>query len=149
MRLGRQPGDQAPTGDTNPPHRARDLNSLCARTTGKPLALRRHVHNAAVFEAALELFRCRSYSGAVAVCSSIIDQCPEHIALRLLLARSLLALRRDAEAQKQLSNCLEHEPRCAEAYYHLGELALRRDELKSAEIFLREARSISRTGWRP
>ena len=100
------------------------------------------MHNAAVFEAALELFRCRSYAGTVAVCSSIIDQCPENVDLRLLYARSLLALRRDAEAQQQLSQCLEQEPRCAEAYFHLGELALRRDELKSAEIFLREARRI-------
>ncbi len=100
------------------------------------------MHDAAVFEAALELFRCRSYSGTVAVCSSVIDQFPEHVELRLLYARSLLALRRDAEAQQQLSHCLEQDPRCAEAYYHLGELALRRDELRSAEIFLREARRL-------
>ncbi len=100
------------------------------------------VKSAALYQAALELYRCRSYSGAVAVCTGAVDECPENVALRLLLARALLALRRDVEAQHHLSHCLQIDPRCAEAYFHLGELAMRRDELKSAEIFLREALRI-------
>jgi tetratricopeptide (TPR) repeat protein len=92
--------------------------------------------------AALELYRGRNYSGVVAVCTAALADAPQHIPLRLLLSKSLLALRRDVEAQQELSECLRREPRCSTAYRLLGELALRRDELKSAEIFFREALRI-------
>jgi hypothetical protein len=59
-----------------------------------------------------------------------------------MLARALLALRQDLEAQRQLGECLRRDPRCAAAYRLLGELALRNDELKSAEIFFRESLRI-------
>ncbi len=89
--------------------------------------------------AATELCRCQSFSGAAAFCASSLETNPDNIALRLLYAQALLALRQDTEAQKQLQQCLRAKPRCAQAYRMLGELALRRDELKSAEIFFREA----------
>jgi len=50
-----------------------------------------------------------------------------------------MALRRDAEAQTEISECLRIEPGIAAAYRLLGELAARRDEIESAKIFLREA----------
>jgi tetratricopeptide (TPR) repeat protein len=56
-----------------------------------------------------------------------------------LLARALLALRREEEAYHELSHCLRTDPRCAEAYGLLGNIALLRDEFRSAQIFLREA----------
>lgn len=92
-----------------------------------------------VMRAALELFSNRNYSGVVAVCEGAIDDDPDNLHLRILHARALLALRRDAEAQHVLSECLQRSPRCPDAYRLLGELALRRDELKSAEIFARES----------
>ncbi len=92
-----------------------------------------------IMRAALELFHNRNHPGVVAVCQGALTDDPGNMHLRLLLARALLALRRDAEAQHELSLCLEHSPRCPEAYRLLGELALRRDELKSAEIFARES----------
>ena len=95
--------------------------------------------SSAILRAALELFQCRNYSGVVAVCADAVESNPEQMELRLLLARALLALRRDVEAQRELSRCLHDNPRCSSAYLLLGELAMRRDELKSAEIFFREA----------
>ena len=92
--------------------------------------------------AALELYRGRNFPGVVAVCTDALVEDPSNIHLRLLLSKSLLALRRDVEAQQELSDCLRREPRCSRAYRLLGELALRRDELKSAEIFFREAKRI-------
>jgi len=92
-----------------------------------------------IMRAALELFHNRNHPGVVAVCHGALADDPGNVHLRLLLARALLALRQDAEAQHELSLCLEHSPRCPEAYRLLGELALRRDELKSAEIFARES----------
>jgi tetratricopeptide (TPR) repeat protein len=92
-----------------------------------------------VMRAALELFSNRQYAGVVAVCEGAIDDDPDNLHLRILHARALLALRLDAEAQRVISDCLQRAPRCADAYRLLGELALRRDELKSAEIFVRES----------
>src|SRR5688572_28052489 len=92
-----------------------------------------------VMRAALELFHNRNFPSVVAVCETALDEDPANLHMRLLLARALLALRRDPEAQEQLSEALQREPRCAEAYRLLAELAMRRDEMKSAEIFAREA----------
>ncbi len=58
--------------------------------------------------------------------------------MRILLARALIALRRDEEAHRELSQCLRHQPRCAEAYQLLGHVSVLRDEFDSAAIFLRE-----------
>lgn len=89
--------------------------------------------------AATEIFRQRNFSQAVAACREALAHSPEEVDLRLLLARSLMALRRDAEAQVEVATCLRLRPRCGEAYQLLGELAFRRDELNAAEIFFREA----------
>lgn len=89
--------------------------------------------------AALELFAARQYSGVVAACQDALQDDPANTHLRLLRARALMALRRDAEAQNEISEALRVEPGIAAAYRLLGELAARRDENESAKIFLREA----------
>lgn len=89
--------------------------------------------------AALELYGARQYPGVVAACLDALLDDPENLNLRLLRARALMALRRDAEAQVEIRECLRIEPRCGAAYRSLGELAARRDEIESAKIFLREA----------
>lgn len=95
-----------------------------------------------VMRAALELFRSRHYPSVVAACTDALEDEPDNNHLRLLCARAYLALRRDAEAQQQVSECLRHDPRSAPAYRILGEVALRRDEVRSAEIFFREAQRL-------
>jgi tetratricopeptide (TPR) repeat protein len=89
--------------------------------------------------AAVELFAARQYPGVVAACQDALCDDPDDVRLRLLRARALMALRRDAEAQTEISECLRLEPRFGAAYRVLGELAARRDESASAKIFLREA----------
>lgn len=96
-----------------------------------------------VLGAAFELFRARHYPGVVAACAdALVDLAPGDTSrgpIHLLAARSLLALRRDAQAQAEIRECLRIDPQCAAAYRLLGELAARADELPSAKIFLREA----------
>ena len=89
--------------------------------------------------AALELYGARQYPGVVAACQDALSDDPGNVNLRLLRARALMALRRDAEAQTEISECLRIEPGFSAAYRVLGELAARRDEIESAKIFLREA----------
>lgn len=91
---------------------------------------------------AAELFRARQYPAVVATCSDAIADDPIDVPLRVLLARALMALRRDGDAQRELRACLQIDPRCPQAYRLLGELALRRDELESARMFLKEALRI-------
>ena len=92
-----------------------------------------------VLEAATELFRQRNFAQVVTTCRADLGARPDDVRVRILLARALMALRRDGEAQSEVSAALRHDPTCAEAYQLLGELAFRRDELRAAEIFLREA----------
>jgi hypothetical protein len=96
-----------------------------------------------VLQAAAEIFRQRNFSQAVAACREALVDRPDDVELRLLLGRSLMSLRRDAEAQIEVACCLRQKPRCPEAYQLLGELAFRRDELNAAEIFLREAERLA------
>ena len=97
----------------------------------------------AIVAAARELFQARQYPGVVAACADALAELAPGdraaISLRLLAARSLLALRRDADAQIEIRACLRLDPQCGPAYRLLGELAQRSDELASAKIFLREA----------
>jgi tetratricopeptide (TPR) repeat protein len=92
-----------------------------------------------VLHAATETFRQRNFSQVVAACREALAQAPDVVELRLLLAKALMALRRDAEAQVEVAYCLRLGPKCPDAYQLLGELAFRRDELNAAEIFFREA----------
>jgi len=89
--------------------------------------------------AAIELFQSRNYSGVVAACLGVVEEDPDNHHIRLLLAKALLALRQDTEAQQHISECMQRQPQCPTAYHLLGKLALRRDELKSAEIFFKES----------
>jgi tetratricopeptide (TPR) repeat protein len=90
-------------------------------------------------EGAVQLFRQRNFAQVVTTCQAELATRPDDVELRILLARALMALRRDAEAQAEVSRCLRLRPGCGDAYQLLGELAFRRDELRAAEIFLREA----------
>lgn len=100
---------------------------------------RQDVDRHGVLTAARELYRQRNYPQVVAACRAELGVDPTNVDLRLLLARALMALRRDGEAQLEVAAVLKQRSRCPEAYALLGELAFRRDELKAAEIFLREA----------
>lgn len=95
--------------------------------------------DASVIAAAVELYRARHYPGVVAACGDALEEEPGCIELRLLRAKALLRLRLDVEAQLDLREVIQKEPKCAPAYRLLGELAARRDEHESARIFLREA----------
>jgi len=110
-----------------------------ARRSGRPFAQADSVDSASVVRAALELYTARQYPGVVAACQDALFDDPDNVHLRLLRAKALMALRRDAEAQTEISECLRVEPGFAAAYRLLGELAARRDETESAKIFLREA----------
>jgi tetratricopeptide (TPR) repeat protein len=95
--------------------------------------------DASVIAAAVELYRARHFPGVVAACGDALEHEPGSIELRLLRAKALLRLRRDVDAQRDLREVIQREPKCAPAYRLLGELAARRDEHESARIFLREA----------
>lgn len=90
-------------------------------------------------QAARELLRQRSFSQAVAACRDALARNPDDVDARLLLARALMALGRDGEAQVEVAAALRRRAGDPEAYQLLGELAFRRDELRAAEVFLREA----------
>jgi tetratricopeptide (TPR) repeat protein len=89
--------------------------------------------------AAIELYRARHYSSVIAALADAIDYEPGNLHLKLLRAKAWLALRCDLEAQQDLSDVIRSDPRCSTAYRLLGELAVRKDEIASARIFLREA----------
>jgi tetratricopeptide (TPR) repeat protein len=97
------------------------------------------VDTASVLRAAIELFQARHYSSVIAALSDAIDYEPGNLHLKLLRARAWLALRCDLEAQQDLSDVIRTDARCSTAYRLLGELAVRKDEIASARIFLREA----------
>lgn len=106
---------------------------------GARLALPDAVDARGILRSALELSLRRHHAEVVAVCAEALPAHPDCLELRLLHAKALLALRHDAEAQRELGQCLRQRARCPLAYRLLGELALRRDELGSAAIYLREA----------
>lgn len=103
------------------------------------LLKRSSVDTASVLRAAIELYRARHYSSVIAALADAIDDDPTHLHLKLLRAKAWLALRCDLEAQQDLSDVIRTDPRCSTAYRLLGELAVRKDEIASARIFLREA----------
>jgi tetratricopeptide (TPR) repeat protein len=103
------------------------------------LLKRLRLDSRAVFKSALELFRGRYYSDVVALCRSGLQKHADDVALRLLLARALIALRRDIEARQELRHAIAAQPDCAEAYRLLGDLALLCDELDAAAAFFRAA----------
>lgn len=98
-----------------------------------------------VLRAAIELYRNRQLPGVVAVCRDSLASEPNQPDLRILLARALIGLRRDDEARSELRRSLASEARSATAYRLLGELELRRDDFRSAEIFFRESLRLDPT----
>jgi tetratricopeptide (TPR) repeat protein len=89
--------------------------------------------------AAVELFERGHYPSVVAVCSDALCEEPDNVEIHLLLVRALMALRQDREAHRNLGEVLRRDPSCALAYQMIGELALRGDDLQSAEVYFREA----------
>lgn len=136
-------GGQASPLATGPTAGATQLLDLGAPRPGRALANPAGVDSVAIVAAARELFQARQYPGVVAACADALAELAPGdraaISLRLLAARALLALRRDADAQIEIRACLRIDPQCGPAYRLLGELAQRSDELASAKIFLREA----------
>jgi hypothetical protein len=98
-----------------------------------------------VLAAARELLQQRHFDEVIDCCRTALDVHPRHIELRLLHAEALMLLRRDGEAQSEVALALREQPSCPQAYRLLGELAFRRDELRAAETFLREALRVSPT----
>jgi hypothetical protein len=96
-----------------------------------------------VLAAARELLHQRHYDDVVEACQTALDIVPNHVGLRLLLAESLMSMRRDAEAQAEVATALKVSPACPDAFRLLGALAFRRDELRAAEVFLREALRVA------
>ncbi|MSP16754.1 MAG: tetratricopeptide repeat protein [Myxococcales bacterium] len=106
---------------------ARNVKGVCGVNQGN------------LFRAARELFDQGNHRQALVICRAALSREPDDVSTQLLLARSLLALRHDDEAQLELALVLRDHPRVGEAYELLAELAIRRDELYAAEIFLAEA----------
>jgi hypothetical protein len=88
---------------------------------------------------AREMVRARDLEAAVTTCRAALGRSPLDADARLLLAEALLGLGRDAEAKGEVALALRQRPRCPIAYRLLAELALRRDERRAAEVFLRES----------
>ena len=105
---------------------------------GPPLAFRKSVTAFATRQHPQALFRGREFAAAAEACSRALARDPFDIELRVLLAQSLIALRRDGDARRELRRGLKTAPRCSAAYRLLGELALERAELESARMFFRE-----------
>ncbi len=96
-------------------------------------------YNSAVLQATQELLTSRNFSSVVAIASEALQNDPQNTDMRLLRAQALLALRRDEDAQADLSHCLQQKTRCALGYRLLGELCFRRDDFEAAQLFLNEA----------
>ena len=101
------------------------------------------MHASSVIGAAEELFRARQYRAVVSQCSEALELDPDNSILRILRARSLMALRRDEEAKRELSRVLRWHQDSGEAYRLLAELAIRRGKLDAATTFLRHALRLS------
>ena len=98
-----------------------------------------------VLEGASELFRQRSFAQVVSTCKAELAAHPEEVDVRILLARALMALRRDGEAQAEVSQCLRQRPRCPEAYQLLE--AEIRAVIKQSAIYCGVPAANSATHW--
>jgi hypothetical protein len=96
-----------------------------------------------VLVAARELLQQQHFDEVVDACQTALDIVPNHVGFRLLLAESLMSMRRDAEAQSEVAAALKVSPASPDAFRLLGALAFRRDELRAAEVFLRQALRVA------
>lgn len=92
-----------------------------------------------IVQTATELFENGHFSSVVAVCTDALGEHPDDIEVRTLLARALVALRQDAQAERQLGELLRRDANSSMAFQLLGEVAYRRDDLQSAQIYFRES----------
>ena len=86
-----------------------------------------------------QLFDARQYAACAAACAEALAVDPECLALRILRARSLMAIRRDEEAKRELSRALRWHRPTGDTYRLLGELAIRGGKLGAARTFLAQA----------
>jgi len=107
-----------------------------------------HPREPTVVQTARELNRGRHHAAVVALAGATLEDDPTDVPLRVELARALVGLKRDAEAQFHLSRCVELDTTCADAFRVLAEIAVLRQDARAAELFLRDAGSTGR-GRRP
>jgi tetratricopeptide (TPR) repeat protein len=92
-----------------------------------------------IMQPAVELFERGHFSSVVAVCMDALGEQPDDTRVRTLLARALVALRQDRQAERELGELLRRDGNSSMAFQLLGEIAYRRDELQSAQIYFRES----------
>ncbi|HET6610943.1 MAG TPA: tetratricopeptide repeat protein [Kofleriaceae bacterium] len=109
---------------------------------GAPLASPDLVGNQYVIRTATELLSLRRFASAAALCEDALADDPDDPDLRLLLARALLPLGRDDDANRHLREVVRLSPACANGYRYLGEVSLRRNLIKSAQMFFRRAHEL-------
>lgn len=106
---------------------------------GKHFAIAIGVTRSSTMAAAAELFEHGHFASVVAVCAGALEDAPDDLELRTLFARALVALRQDDQAERQIGELLRRDANSSMGFQLLGELAYRRDDLASAEIFFRES----------
>lgn len=111
---------------------------------GKGFAVVTHVDRDSITHAANELFQQGHFSSVIAVCTDALVGYSDDLEIRTLLARALLALRKDKAAERQISEILRLDSTSSIAYQMFGEIAFRHDDLSTAEIYFREACRLDR-----
>jgi arylsulfatase A-like enzyme/Flp pilus assembly protein TadD len=104
---------------------------------------KRMAHLLPVLDQGVLAFESRHFDQAEPVLRSILSENPGNVFARRLLARSLLALRRPAEGEREYRRLLEDAPNDAEALNTLGTLALRAGRFEEAEKRFEAARQAS------
>lgn len=88
---------------------------------------------------AIEAFNAGRYEDAVRACESVIAGQPESAQARHLCARALMALKRNAEAERLLKAALELDPDLADAYGDLATVRFEAGDHEAAEKHARDA----------
>jgi tetratricopeptide (TPR) repeat protein len=98
-----------------------------------------------VFVAADQLLAHGNHRAALALCTQALADHGDRARLRLQRARALMALGCDDNAECDLALALRLAPRWAHPHRLLCEIALRRRDLDSAEVFLDRALRLDPT----
>jgi tetratricopeptide (TPR) repeat protein len=104
---------------------------------------KRMAHLLPVLDQAVLAFESRHFDQAEPALRAILAENPGNVFARRLVARSLLALRRPAEGEREYRRLLEDAPRDAEALNTLGTLALSSSRFGEAETLFGAAREAS------
>lgn len=103
----------------------------------------RMAHLLPAIERGASAFEAREFAASADELRTVLEENPQNVFARRLLARSFLGLGRPEEGVREYERLLEHAPRDAEALNTLGTLALRAGRLDEAERRLREASDAS------